>query len=225
MGLDWNPLGKPKPGHEDEFASLFVQIGEARDWGWLEKIRRQLKGIDRESLLNRWLEIQTTPHETLGAPQVGSSAEADAWARKRYKELQPSEHSEAEFMEHVQGEYVLDLVPPCDGLPYYSNWTMGYVERFSFRGEFLRDCEDIISAETFGKCYVSCLAAGLATLGQELRACATSYARDTHLEQFDFVESRDFEEKSPESKLHILYSATRWCEFWSSRGHGMEADW
>ena len=225
MGLDWNPIGKPKPGHEDEFASLFVQLGESADWGWFEKIRRRRKGIDRESLFRRWLEIQTTPHETLGAPQVGSSAEADAWARKRYSELESSETSEREFIEHLQGEYVLDLVPPCDGFPYYSNWTLGYVERFSFRGEFLRDCEDIISAETFEKCYVSCLAAGLATLGQDLRACATSYARGKSLEHIEFVAGGGFEEKSRESKLQILYSAARWCEFWSSRGHGLEADW
>ena len=225
MGLDWNPIGKPKPGREDEFASLFVQLGESVNWGWFEKIRRRSKGTDRESLLKRWTEIQTTPHETLRAPQVGSSAEADAWARERYKELESPEASEGEFIEHLQGEYVLDLVPPCDGFPHYSNWTMGYVERFSFRGEFLRDCEDIISAETFEKCYVSCLAAGLATLGRELRACATLYARDKHLEHIEFETGGDFEEKSPESKLHILYSAARWCEYWSSRGHGLEADW
>lgn len=225
MGLDWNPLGKPKPGNEDEFASIFVQLGESRDWGWFEKIRRRRQGRDRESLLTRWTEIQITPHQTVGAPQVGSSAEADAWARQRYKELQLSDVSESEFMAQMQGEYVLALAPPCDGFPYYSNWTAGYVERFSFRGQFLHYSEDIISAETFEKCYVSCLAAGLATLGHELRACATSYARDKNLEHIEFVAGVDFEEKSPERKLHILYSAARWCEYWSSRGHGLEADW
>lgn len=225
MGLDWNPLGKPKPGKEDEFASIFVQLGESGDWGWFEKIRRRRQGRDRESLLERWSEIQITPQETVGAPQVGSSAEADAWARQRYKELQLADVSESEFMAQMQGEYVLALAPPCDGFPYYSNWTAGYVERFSFRGEFLNECEDIISAETFEKCYVSCLADGLARLGEELRACATSYARDKNLEHIEFVASVDFEEKNPESKLHILYSAARWCEYWSSRGHGLEADW
>jgi len=229
MGLDWNPLGKPKRGYEEEFALIFQQLGESSNWGWLEKRRRRREGRDREGLHKRWDEIQITPHETLGAPLVGASAEADAWARERYKELQSSEPSEAEseseFMQKSQGLYVLALVPPCDGFPYYSNWTMGYVERFSFRGEFLRECEDIIGAETFSKCYVSCLAAGLATLGQELRACATSYVRDTHLEHIEFVAGGDFEEKSPASKLHILYSAARWCEYWSSRGHGLEADW
>jgi hypothetical protein len=225
MGLDWNPLGKPKLGSEDEFASLFQQLGESGDWGWFEKIRRRRQGTDRESLNKRWNEIQITPHETVGAPQVGSSAEADAWANERYKELPPPKPSESEFMQEMQGYYVLALAPPCDGFPHYSNWTMGYVERFSFRAQFLHDCEDIISDETFEKCYVSCLAPGLATLGQELRACATSYARDKHLEHIELVADGAFEEKSPERKLHILYSATRWCEYWSSRGHGLEADW
>jgi hypothetical protein len=225
MGLDWNPLGKPKPGFEDEFASLFQELGESSNWGWFEKIRRRRKGTDREALFRRWTEIQITPHETVGAPQVGSSAEVDAWARESYKKLQSSEPSESEFMEQLQGLYVLALVPPCDGFPYYSNWTLGYVERFSFRAQFLRDCEDIISDETFEKCYVSCLAPGLAALAQQLRACATSYARAKNLEHIEFVADGDFEEKSPERKLHIIYSAARWCEYWSSRGHGLEADW
>jgi hypothetical protein len=161
----------------------------------------------------------------VGAPQVGSSAEADAWARERYKELQSSDPSESEFMQEMQGHYVLALAPPCDGFPYYSNWTAGYVERFSFRAQFLHDCEDIIPEDTFTRCYKSCLASGLAMVGQELRACATSYARALHLEHIEFVADGDFEEKSPESKLDIIYSAARWCEYWSSRGHGLEADW
>lgn len=225
MGLDWNPMGKPKPGFEDEFASIFQQLGESSNWGWLEKRRRRREGRDREGLHKRWDEIQITPHETVGAPQVGSSAEADTWARERYQEMEPPKPSESEFMQEMQGHYVLALAPPCDGFPYYSNWTAGYVERFSFRAQFLRDCEDIIPEVTFARCYESCLAPAFVVLGQELRDCATSYARAKHLEHIEFVADGDFEEKSPESKLHIIYSAARWCEYWSSRGHGLDADW
>ena len=229
MGLDWNPLGKPKPGYEEEFASIFQQLGESSNWGWLEKRRRRREGRDHEGLHKRWSEIEIRPHETVGAPQVGSNAEADAWARKRYKELQAAEEpelpeSESEFMQQMQGGYVLALAPPCDGFPYYSNWTLGYCDRFSFRAEFLRDCEELIPEKTFSKCYESCLAPGLAVLGQELRDCATSYARAKQLEHIEFV-TEGFEADSPEKKLHILYSAARWCEYWSSRGHGMESDW
>lgn len=225
MGLDWNPLGKPKPGFEDEFASIFQQLGESSNWGWLEKRRRRREGRDREGLNKRWDEIQITPHEAVGAPQVGSSAEADSWVRERYQKMEPPKPSESEFMQEMQGYYVLALAPPCDGFPYYSNWTAGYVERFSFRAQFLGDCEEIIPEVTFAKCYESCLAPAFVVLAQELRACVTSYARTRNLEHIEFVADGDFERKSPESKAHILYSAARWCEFWSSRGHALEADW
>ena len=226
MGLDWNPLGKPKPGTEDEFASLFQQLGELpAKAGLFERFRRRRRGIDREALERRWDEIQITPHETVGAPQVGASAEADAWARKRYNEMPPPRPTEEEFWQNMQDYYVLELVPPCDGFPFYSNWGAGYVQRFSFRAEFLRACEDIIDEETLGKCYESCLAPGLVTLGQELRACVTSYAQPRNLEQIEFAKPEHFELGTPESKSHILYCAARWCEFWSSRGHGLEAYW
>lgn len=226
MGLDWNPLGRPKPGAEEEFASLFKQLGEISvNAGFFEKWRRRRRGIDRETLLARFNEIQITPYETVGAPRVGASAEADAWTRKRYEEMDSPKPSESEFWREMDGYYVLALAPPSDGLPHYSNWPAGYCERFSFRAEFLRDCEDILSEETFAKCYVSCLAPELATLARELRACVTSYARSNNLEHIEQESEGNFEPESPESKAHILYCAARWCEFWSSRGHGLEADW
>ena len=226
MGLDWNPIGKPKPGAEEEFARLFKQLGELpTSPGWFEKIRLRRRGIDREAIKKRWEEIQITPYETLGAPRVGESAEADVWARERYSKMEEPRPSEDEFMKEMQGYYVLALVPPCDGLPFYSNWSAGYVERYSFRAAFLQDCEDVISEDVYAKCYESCLAPELAALAQELRACAASYAKPRNLEHVEFVPSVDFDEESPETKLHILYAATRWCEYWSSRGHGLEAYW
>lgn len=226
MGLDWNPIGKPKPGAEEEFAALFKQLGELPTRpGWLERIRLRRRGIDRDAIKKRWEEIQISPYETLGAPKVGESAEADAWARERYNEIEEPRPSEDEFTKEMEGYYVLALVPPCDGLPGYSNWTAGYVERFSFRAEFLRCCEDIVPEDTLGKCYESCLAPELAVLGNELRACAASFAKQRNLEHIEFAKDVEFNEQSPESKLDILYAAARWCEYWSSRGHGLEADW
>ena len=226
MGLDWNPIGKPKPGSEEEFAALFKQLGELPTRpGWLERIRLRRRGIDREAIKKRWEEIQITPYETLGAPQVGESAEADAWARKRYSEIEEPRPSEDEFWQEMRGYYVLDLVSPCDGLPRYSNSSAGYVERFSFRAEFLRYCEDIVPEDTFEKCYESCLAAELAILGEELRNCAASFAKQKNLEHIEFAKDVELNEESPETKLDILYAAAGWCEYWSSRGHGLEADW
>ncbi|HEX6732180.1 MAG TPA: hypothetical protein VF074_19330, partial [Pyrinomonadaceae bacterium] len=138
------------------------------------------------------------PVDESGKPDL-SCAEADAWVRKRYQEMEPPKPSESEFMQEMQGYCVLALAPPCDGFPYYSNWTAGYVERFSFRAQFLGYCEDIIPEATFAKCYESCLAPAFALLGQELRACAASYARANNLQYIEFVADGDFEEKSPES--------------------------
>jgi hypothetical protein len=156
---------------------------------------------------------------------VGSSAEADAWVRERYEKMEPPKPSESEFMHEMQGFYVLDLAPPCDGFPFYSNWTAGYVERFSFRAQFLTRCEDIIPEDTLAKCYESCLAPAFAVLAQKLRTCITSYAQANNLQHIEFLTDVNFDENSPDSKAHILYSAARWCEYWSGRGHGLEADW
>ena len=43
-----------------------------------------------------------------------------------------------EWVESLEGMYVVPLVAPCDGVPRYSNGTVaGYVEPFSFRAQFL----------------------------------------------------------------------------------------
>lgn len=226
MGLDWNPIGKAKPGHEEEFEHLFHRLGELPvNVGAWERLKRRLRGIDRDALDRRWREIQITTYETLGAPRVGTDAPADDWARARYREQEHPAQSEAQFMPEMQGYYVLALAPPCDGMPCYSNGAMGYVEASSFRAQFLAvDCEDIIGPNTLEKCYHSCLAPGLAALGHELRGWAISYAGRHGVSQ---VEGRpvDAVGEGPERKAHILFCAARWCEYWSSRGHGLEAYW
>jgi hypothetical protein len=75
MGLDWNPLGKPKPGFEQEFERVFKLLGEQPD-----------NAVGRDALNQRWLEIQITPYETLQAPQVGVSDAATEWALVRFAE-------------------------------------------------------------------------------------------------------------------------------------------
>ncbi len=226
MGLDWNPVGKPKPGHEEEFVRLFKVLGELPvNVSWSDKLLRRLRGIDREAIDKRWREIQLTPYETLLAPQVGRSPEADAWALEQYPNRKDKSVSAEQFMKDMSGYYVLDLVESNDGLPWYSNSGMGYVERFSFRAQFLRDCEAIIGNDTLEKCYVSCLAPGLESLGHELRAWATSFAAREGLQHVEHVQRPSFETETREHQVHVLYSAARWCEFWSSRGHGLEAYW
>ena len=226
MGLDWNPLPKPKPGFEQESERLFELLGELpAKVGWFEKLRRRRKGIDRDALDRRWNEIQITPYETLQAPQVGISDAATEWALLRFAEIKDQKPTKDEFLQEMNGYYVLDLVPKCDGIPWYSNGGMGYVEKFSFRAQFLSSCEHIIGRDTLEKCYISCLAPGLNALGQELRTWAVSYSVREGVAQVEHIEKPDFELETAESNAHILFSAARWCEYWSSRGHGLEAYW
>ena len=98
------------------------------------------------------------------------------------------------------------------------------MEAFSFRAQFIAvDCEDVVGPKLLEKCYQSCLAPGLAALGAELRACAAGYAAQNSVAGVETAREVEAEEGSPAMKAHILFSAARWCEYWSSRGHGMEA--
>ncbi|NQD37738.1 hypothetical protein HPT27_11940 [Permianibacter sp. IMCC34836] len=225
MGLDWNPIGKPKPGHEKEFERLFNLLG---DKPVSTSLRDRIAGIfrrfDREAATERFFEIQISPFITLGAPQVGIDKRADEWAKDRYRESPPESKSETQFLEELEGYYVAAIAPECDGLPFYSNGSLGYVEPYSFRAQFLTiDCEDILGSELIERCYTSCLAAELASLGAELRAVANSYATKHEVSHVAEIRTIEAPDDSPESKAHIMFSAAKWCEYWSSRGHGLEA--
>lgn len=226
MGLDWNPIGKPKPGHEEEFERLFYLLrdGPVAN-GWFDKIKQLLRPMDRDAVTRRWFETQVSPLVTIQAPQVGHDPRADEWAKDRYKETPPKDKTEAEFLEELNGYYVVALAPASDGIPYYSNGAAGYVEPYSFRAQFITDyCSDIVGDKLLEKCYRSCLAPGLASLGAELRACAETFASKHGISGIETVRELEADEDSLESKAHILFSAAKWCEYWSSRGHGLEAD-
>lgn len=225
MGLDWNPIGKPKPGHEEEFENLFRLLGDKPVSGSLfDRFKQLFHRFDRDAATKRWFEIQVSPFVTIQAPQVGFDPGADEWARARHRENPQAVKTEAQFLEELQGYYVVALAPPCDGIPFYSNGPAGYVELYSFRAQFItNDCKDIIGDELLERCYTSCLAPGLVSLGAELRACANDYASKHGVSQVETVRELDAPEDSPESRAHILFAAARWCEYWSSRGHGLEA--
>ena len=230
MGLDWNPLGKPKPGYEDEFASIFQQLGESSDWGWLEKRRRRREGTDREGLHKRWDEIQITPHETVGAPQVGSSAEADAWARERFRNCNPRNHPN------------LNLNPNSCRRCRVSTCSLSLhratdfrITRIGRRGtsngsvSARNSCSTTVKTSLATRLFRSAMRVALRP--HSLCWASNSATAPPHtleistLSTSSLCAAGDFEEKSPERKLHIIESAARWCEYWSSRGHGLEADW
>jgi hypothetical protein len=133
---------------------------------------------------------------------------------------------------------VLPLVPPCDGLPPYSNGSPGgYVEQFSFRAQFLRDCADDIGEELLSSAYESKLPGDLLDYGRELLARAEDLARRHGLDPLNLVtpdELPSLEDLmagklppptpwSVEHRVDVAHSAGRWCVFWGERGHILDA--
>ena len=143
MGLDWNPGPKPRQGSESEFRELWAAL-QSR-WCW-----------DRSGKRKKFQELTITAFETLAAPRVGFDDAATRWAHQAFSDRADKAVSEDEFVRGLNGLYVLDLVPPCDGIPRYTNGDAGgYVERYSFRGQFLADCVGIIGQELFDQAYRS----------------------------------------------------------------------
>lgn len=216
MGLDWDPLEKPKPGHESEFEELFHEL-------------LILENEDR-SLWDRWFEITIDPSETLQAPRIGFDARADAWIAERYpgRSLKKPFLTREKFVKEFQGMYVLELMEPNDGLPFYSNGFFdGRVDYHSFRGQILRECQDVLEDESITAAWGHYLANELAEHGAKLRDRASAFAEKNNL--LDVINRREPPEgvealDHPAMQAHIVSSAAKWCLFWSERGHGMRAD-
>lgn len=250
MGLDWHPGNKPKPGHETEYNEIVQKLagnGE-RNSG---SLKRRLLGLfnksrerrDREDLMERFFEISISAYETLQAPRVGYDETANEWARSTYAERQP-DMSEQEWLDELKGYYVLDLLPPCDGLPRYSNSPLGLVERYSFRGQFLADCQDVIGDDLFQRAYENMTSSELMDYGRELTRIAEDCAEnhEVDLETLSVGDPEEIHSKPDivvegsriipgqeiegiESKIDILLAAGRWCTFWAERGHILDVDY
>jgi hypothetical protein len=165
MGLDWQPLGKPKPGHEAEFEKLFEELF--------------IDQTNDDAMRDRLEQIQISPYETLGVPRVGFDPAADRWAAERYPKRPWKKLfvSRSKFMRALHGYPVMDLVPPNDGLPHYTNGGIGsYCDVFTFRGKFLEYCEDVLDETLLGEAWVSHTAADLMEYGTKLRDRAVAYA-------------------------------------------------
>lgn len=213
MGLDLNPLGKPIPGKENEFAELFHEIKTAS------------RG-DKQQVLDRWFEIQTSPYETLGTPRIGIDDAATMWVLERFRKQEDPGETEDQHIKKYYGSYLPPLTPVCDGIPVYSNSAINAAAIHSFRGQFIvDDCADIVGEEIIGRLYTSALAKDLLELGEDLYRIARRYSSDNDVEFVEAIRTSDAEEKTPELNAHILFAAARWCEYWGSRGHGFEADY
>lgn len=209
MGLDWNPGNRPKAGFEAEFTRLFSELKSRRD-------------ADADELKNRLLEISVSAYETLAAPQVGRDSRANAWITEKYAEMNPP-MSLADWIGKFEGFYVVPLVPPCDGIPRYSNGRPGGdVEPFSFRAQFLVDCEEIIGTFLLEAAYESKLTDEFKLYGSRLLNCAEEFAR-TNAMTLPPPESEN--PGSPEFRLDVVFRAGLWCSFWAERGHTLDAYW
>lgn len=208
MGLDWNPGNRPKPGCEAEFRDLLRKL-RANVWQW-----------PSDTPYQRYLEISITPYETLRAPRVGYDLAADEWAKGVYD---PSQHGRKDdFLARMRGFYVVSLVPPCDGLPRYTNGTPGgYVEPFSFRGESLFDCDVIVPQDLLQSAYESKLNDEFHGYGNSLMQCCISFTREHRIDLANAWQNKD--PTSIDFKADVAYSAAKWCLFWAAEGHMLEA--
>jgi hypothetical protein len=210
MGLDWNPLARPKVGRAEEFAQLFhtLEGGAESD--------------DKEKLLERLGEISQPPFELLGAPRVGFDAAADEWLRESLRENGKLDDLER-VRESMHGYYVLDLLPPCDGFPIYSNYgAYDGLDRYSFRAKFLDDLEDILGPELYERAYKRMLPAELEEYGNQLLATARAFAESRGVAGIAEGPEPPDDFGSDESRAHILFAAARWCLYWAKRGHGLD---
>ena len=222
MGLDWRPMGKPKPGFEERYIQIFhiIQGVEKQKLKFIDTIKgKQL--LTKEQLLEEWFTNQIPTYETIKAPQVGRDKIADDWIREKYDESDKSVSLD-QFIQDHQGYYVIELAAELDGVPMYIAMQQ---DRNVFRGKFLDDCKDIIGEELYNEAWETKLANETLKYGQKLMAIADKTATENNL--LYLKEQRmppDTDEDSLESKVHILYSAAKWLIFYGKNGHGYEAD-
>lgn len=234
MGLDWNPLGKSKPGAEVEYYSCLGQLGTAKDW--MQPVPFAFSPVDKtegDDVRRRFFEIQISPYETLNPPRCGYDHEADNWIRSKYDDAPNKPPTVEEWVKSFNGYWVMALLPDSDGLPFYSNASLaGQWERWSFRAQFFLDCEDVLGEQLFHEAWLNHLPDQLADYGRRLMNCASAFAathRVRHVLNMRAYPAGNQDygsvEGSPACKAHIIASAARWAVFWSSRGHGMIADY
>jgi len=203
MGLDNKVLQAPKPGHEEEFNQLFDNYIRPRSTD--------------QKVVDRYMEISTPAFQTLDAPRVGNSKEADEWMLQHYEHNKEENESKEQFLQRWEGYYALELVKNCDGIPKYRTFEG---EAYNFRGQFLRKMEEELG-ELIHKAYKYLNAKELITYGEELMEFADSYAKKHGTEHVKGDASEDYSELH-ESKTHLVKNFGRWCLFWGKKGHGME---
>jgi hypothetical protein len=227
MGLDWLVGNRAKPGHETRHRELLERIFENQE-------------LDPAAEAE-WEQVSVPAYATLGAPRIGFDAAADAWFLARLRENKPKpgalrrlsamfRRSEAKPTEEelrmlakAHGYYLLELAPPCDGLPIYSNGGIGeHVERTSFRGAFLNDCQELLGEDLFTSAWEGKLPEDLVTYGEAVLERANAWARAHDCEEVRDQRMPPDDEESPAAKAHVAFAAGRWCVYWGQCGHWLD---
>lgn len=230
MGLDWNPLWRPHPGREQEFERLLLELrvdltppGSGSGRAGRRRGPRSLSYEERAGRLERLHAIADPPYATLGAPRVGFHPQADAWLRERLAaDGEPGEVEQARRRMH--GYYVLDLLPPCDGLPRYTNdGAYEGVDRYSFRAELLEEVRTVVLGPLlYARAWERMLARELLAYADALEEAVRPWAARAGQAAMDGAAAPPLRRGDAASQAHVLFSAIRWCRFWGSRGHGLD---
>jgi len=226
MGLDWLAGNKAKPGHEARFREL------------LEIIVAGKTELD-EAETAEFMEIGVPAFTTLGAPQVGIDEPATAWFLARLREKKPRPGllrslftkkgsagptpEEIAAIEQMRGYRVLELAPPCDGLPMYSNASINSeLDLTSFRGAFLNDCEELLGKELLESAWGRKLPEDLVAYGHALMERADAWVAAHGCEWVRDQVTPPDDSASPAAQAHIVFAAARWCLYWGERGHWLD---
>jgi hypothetical protein len=222
MGLDMRPMGKPKPGFEQRFNEIFrtLQSAGTEDSNFVSRLFGKKKP-SREELLKEWFDNQISTYKTIGAPRVGVDKEADDWIRSRYNDSD-KKLTEKEFVKQHDGYYVIELAKEQDGVPVYISLQQ---DENVFRGQFMADCEELIGKDLVSEAWETKLSEETLDYGQRLMSAADQIAAKYGLQYLKAQrQPPESDDKSTESRLHIVYSLARWLIFYGSNGHGYEAD-
>jgi hypothetical protein len=215
-------MGKPKAGFEKRYNQLFrlIQGTEKQGLNFFDKLKGK-KLLTKDELLQQWFDCQIPSHETIQAPRVGRDKNADEWIKGQYQDSDKT-ISESEYIKNHEGYYVIELAKESDGVPMYIAMTH---DRNVFRGQFMRDCIDLIGEDLVNEAWGTKLADETLDYGNRLMAVADKIAKENSLQYLK--EQRmppETNEDSIEWKLHIVYSLAKWLIFYGRNGHGYEAD-
>jgi hypothetical protein len=186
------------------------------EWFETEKAKELLSKVKSWELARSVCVI--SPMQTVGAPQIGSSEKADAWARKYYNGISEGGGKEAllekyptveDYILANQGLYVAELAEKQEGLIGPSGICVGME---SFRGKCL-SFVDWLDDSLKNEAYEDHTPSELLDYGGRLQEAAESFEAALP-EGCDEAVSED---------IDVIKQAATWCAFWGSEGHAMSA--